>query len=222
MKKSILVTEVAGAVGFHVAQALLKAGEYHVKILTQKVATEHVLLLERWGAEIQIGYTSDLESLRSALNGCYGVYFSTYFWDNTQQQGNIADKLLSLLSESQVKHIVFSSMHPVKHLVEGIVTSSSGNKFTEHIEACCNQSALPATFMHIGYYYEDYLPFFTLPSANSAATSTYPLPYKQDLAQSAERCGSTAVLIFNNPDEFTGTTLCVTGNAVSRKVFAYA
>ncbi len=73
-KPIILVTGATGAQGGSVAYALLNSGQYAVRAFTRNASSAKAIALAEAGAEVVVGNMDELESLKSAMKGCYGVF----------------------------------------------------------------------------------------------------------------------------------------------------
>ncbi len=85
-KKIILVTGATGGQGGSVARHLLEEGRFAVRAFTRNVGSPQALALEAAGAEIVQGDLADKESLVAAMQGCYGVFGVTNFWEHYDKE----------------------------------------------------------------------------------------------------------------------------------------
>lgn len=106
----VLVTGATGRQGGAVARELIERG-YAVRGLTRNPDSERASALSELGAEMVQGNFGNSESLRSAMDGIYGVFAMTDFWehgfDGEVQHGKT---LIDIASDSAVRHFVYTSV----------------------------------------------------------------------------------------------------------------
>ena len=83
-KKIILVTGATGAQGGSVARALLSQDKFAVRIFTRDDTSPKAIALQLSGAELAIGDFENVESLRTAMKGVYGVFGLTDFEEHLE------------------------------------------------------------------------------------------------------------------------------------------
>jgi uncharacterized protein YbjT (DUF2867 family) len=83
MPRLIAVTGATGNQGGSVAKLLLKyPTEYRVRAITRDVRSNSAKVLEEMGAEIVEADLTKPETLPTAVNGCWGVFGVTNFYDS--------------------------------------------------------------------------------------------------------------------------------------------
>src|SRR5687767_4856912 len=85
-KPIILVTGGTGGQGGSVVTYLLKTNRYMVRVLTRNPDSQKALALRHAGAEVVKGNLDDRNVLREAMEGCYGVYGVTNFWEHFNKE----------------------------------------------------------------------------------------------------------------------------------------
>src|SRR6478735_2853111 len=83
-KKIIVVIGATGAQGGGLARAILqdKNSDFAVRAVTRDPGSEKAKALAAAGAEVVQANIDDPESMKKALNGAYGAYFVTFFWEH--------------------------------------------------------------------------------------------------------------------------------------------
>lgn len=111
-QKTVLVAGATGKQGGAVARHLLQAG-FPVKALTRNLESAAAKRLLAEGAEIVAGNLDNLESLKAALKGTYGVFSVQNYWEKgvgfageVRQGRNLADAA----KWAGIEHYVQSSM----------------------------------------------------------------------------------------------------------------
>src|ERR1700760_2410655 len=90
----ILVTGATGAQGGSVAYALLQTGRFAVRCLTRNIASGKALALQQAGAQLVQGDLDDKQSLLRAMQGCYGVFGVTNFWEHYEKEFRLGENLV--------------------------------------------------------------------------------------------------------------------------------
>lgn len=109
-KPLVLVTGATGRQGGAVARELLRRG-YKVRGITRNPESSRATELVQLGIEMVKGDFDDAASLDVALDGAYGLFGVTDFWehgyDREIQHGR---NLIDAASRSNIQHLVFSSV----------------------------------------------------------------------------------------------------------------
>ena len=81
-KKIIAIMGATGSQGGGLAQAILNDpnGGFAVRAITRDVNSDKAKALKAKGAEVVAADIDDVESLKKAFAGAYGVYGVTFFW----------------------------------------------------------------------------------------------------------------------------------------------
>jgi nucleoside-diphosphate-sugar epimerase len=127
-KKIILITGATGAQGNGVASALLRDGKFHVRCLTRNATSQKARELAAMGAEVVEGNLDDINSLRAAVDGCYGVFGVTNFWEHFEKEYQQGKNLINVVREKVVQHFVFSSLPDYKALSNGKFKGLDSNR----------------------------------------------------------------------------------------------
>lgn len=218
-KKTILVTGATGWQGGSVARFLLKDGKFAVRILTRKPDTEAANELRKMGAEIYEGDLSDINSIRTAVKDSYGVFGVTNFWEHFDREYEHGMNLMKAVKEAGVKHYVFSSLpHPKSF---GYNHAVPHFEIKAQVEEAIRKEGIPATIIHIAFYYENFL-FFLMPQKNGDGSFSYGFPQGDTLLAgvSAADVGGVVTQIFNRPEEFMGRTVGIVGDDLKASDYA--
>jgi len=219
--ETILVTGATGAQGGSVARHLLAKGGYAVRCLTRNPDSEKATALKQAGAELVRGDFEDLDSLRAALDGCHGVFGVTNFWEHFGKEYEQGKNLVDAVAAAEsVKHFVFSTLPGAKKI-------SGGELYVPHfdikaqLEDHARERGLPATFVHVAFYYENFLTFFP-PQKQPNGTFAFGFPQGDTplAALAIEDLGGVVAPIFEKPDEFIGKTVGVVGDDLPAAQYA--
>ena len=159
-KETILVTGATGAQGGSVARHLLGRGGYTVRCLTRNPDSEKAGALQQAGAEIVRGDLDDPASLRSALDGCQAVFGVTNFWEHFNKEYEQGRNLMDVVAATNsVEHFVFSTLPNAKKISGGELDVPHAD-IKARLEEEARERGLPATFVHVAFYYENFLSYF--------------------------------------------------------------
>jgi uncharacterized protein YbjT (DUF2867 family) len=221
-KKTILVTGATGAQGGSVAKALLQQGEFAVRVLTRNAASEKALALQAMGAEIAIGDMANEKSLKNAMEGCYGVFGVTNYWEHFNREYELGVNLVEAVAVSGISHFVLHSLPDYKAL--------SGGEFeVPHydikaaVKAYSQDLRLPATYMQLGFYYENFYNFFPpLPDQFGTFQFGFPQGHTKLAMVSVEDVGPIVAKVFSEPETYIGRTLTAVGTDDTCDAYAAA
>jgi uncharacterized protein YbjT (DUF2867 family) len=210
-KQLVLVTGATGAQGGSVARALLEDGKFAVRVLTRNAKSEKALALQRAGAEVVEGNMEDIESLLQAMKDCYAVFGVTSFWEHFEKEYDHGKNLINAAHQSGIKHFILHTLPDYNKL--------SGGKFpVPHydLKAALQEYTvslgIPATFVHMGFYYENFLGFFPLhPNGDGSFWFGFPQGDARLAATSVEDTGGVIATILDHPDMYIGRTVYVVG-----------
>lgn len=210
-KETILVTGATGAQGGSVAKALLQTGRYDVRIFTRRPSSPKAVQLRQMGAEVFAGDMHDATSLEEAMDGCYGVFGLTDYWEHFEQEYHLGMNLIEAAAVTGIQHLVLHTAPDYGAM--------SGGKF--HVPNCDIKAALqrysqelrlPATYLQVAFYYENFLNFFALKKDQFGA---FQFGFPQGTAKmamvSVEDIGAIVVKVFAEPETYLGSTLTAVG-----------
>ncbi len=219
-QKIILVTGATGAQGGGVARHLLKQGRYTVRCLTRHPQSPQAFALQQAGAQVIGGDMDDEQSLKRAVEGCYGVYGVTNYWEHFENEYQQGKNLVDAVAASHVKHFVLSTL-PHASLI------SNGTLPVPHFDAKARlegyaRSRVPdTTFLHAAFYFENFLTYFS-PQAQPDGTLAFGFPQGDTplAGIAAEDIGGVVTALFNNPSAFRGRTVGAVGEELPPATYA--
>lgn len=210
-KPIVLVTGATGAQGGSVAQALLASGNYAVRALTRNASSEKAVALKNAGAEVVQGELDDIESLKAAMQGCYGVFGVTNFWEHYDKELQQGKNLVEAVYQSNIQHFVFSSLPGYKKLSNGELSVPHCDIKAE-LEEYSKRLQLKATYVHVAFYYENFYLFFP-PKKGEDGNFYFGFPQGDTkLAMiAAEDLGPIVLGIFENKEKYIGRVVGAVG-----------
>jgi uncharacterized protein YbjT (DUF2867 family) len=220
--KLILVTGATGAQGGSVTRALLAHG-FSVRALTRNPDSAAAAALRDAGAEVVRGDLGDTEALKAAMEGCYGVFGLTNFWEHFHQEAEHGNNLIDAVAASpQVQHFVFSTLPSYIRLSGGELAVPHCDIKAE-LEDRTRAMGLPATFVHVAYYYENFESWFA-PRAQADGTLGFGFPQGDTplAAVAVEDTGGVVAAIFEQRDRFLGKRVGIVGDDLPPAAYAEA
>ena len=222
MKKKILVFGATGGQGGSVARELLRRGEFDVRAITRNASSPAAQALRELGAEIVEGNLDDRASIDAALQGVYGVFGVTNFWEHYAKEGEQGRTLVEAVAAANVEHFVLSSLQPIEKATNGALKSPHFDLKAEH-EELTRTLGIPATFVHVAFYYENFLAFFPpRPTGDGSYQFGFPQGDTPLAAVSVEDVGLIVAPIFEQPEKYIGKVLKVVGDEMPATGYAEA
>jgi uncharacterized protein YbjT (DUF2867 family) len=221
-RKKILVFGATGAQGGSVARNLLARGRFDVRALTRKPDSAAAQELRELGAEIVQGDLDDIASIRAALEGCYGVFGVTNFWEHFAKEESQGRNLVNAVAEAKIQHFVFSTLPPIEKVTGGALRSPHFDLKAEH-EQLARSLGIPSTFVHVPFYYENFLYFFPpRPAGNGDYQFGFPQGDTPLAAISVQDVGRIVAPLFEQPEVYIGQVLKLAGDELPAAAYAEA
>lgn len=221
-KQTILVFGATGAQGGSVARNLLARGVFSVRAITRKTDSPAASALRDLGAEIVQGDLDDPASLAAALDGVYGVFGVTNFWEHFEKEGPQGRNLVKAVSEANVGHFIFSTLPPIEKATGGALKSPHFDLKAEH-EDYARSLGIPSTFVHVPFYYENFLYFFP---PRPVGDGTYQFGFPQGdtplFAMSAHDVGLLVAPMFEQPGKYIGKVVKLAADELPPTAYADA
>src|SRR5688572_20334822 len=111
-KKIIAVVGATGAQGGGLVRTIAAdpSGEFVARAITRDASSDKAKALAALGAEVVTANVEDVDSLRRALEGAYGAYCVTFFWDHFSPEKELADAraMATAARDAGVKHVIWS------------------------------------------------------------------------------------------------------------------
>jgi uncharacterized protein YbjT (DUF2867 family) len=219
-KPMILVTGATGAQGGSVAYALLQSGKYNVRAFTRNASSEKATALADAGAEVIEGTMDNLDDLKAAMHRCYGVFGVTNFWEHFEKEMEHGKNLIAAVHQSDIQHFVFSTLPGYKKLSNGELGVPHCDIKAE-LEDYSRNLGLKATYVHIAFYYENFLSFFP-PQKAEDGNFHFGFPQGETPLSmiAAEDFGPIIASIFDNPEQYIGRVVGAVAEDDSCTVYA--
>ena len=221
-KKTILVFGATGAQGGSVARNLLTRGRYAVRAFTRNADSPAAQALREAGAEIATGDLDDQASIGKALDGVYGVFGVTNFWEHFAKEKEQGENMIRAIAGAGVQHLVYSSLPSIEKATGGVLKSPHFDIKAEH-ETLIRTLGIPATFVHVPFYYENFLYFFPpRPAGDGSYQFGFPQGDTPLAAISVQDVGRIVAPVFEQPETYIGKVLKLAGDELPPADYAAA
>jgi uncharacterized protein YbjT (DUF2867 family) len=219
-KPVILIIGSTGAQGGSVARALLKQKKFAVRLLVRNPNTHKARILQRAGAELVQGDLDDDISIFDAMKGCYGVFGVTNFFEHFAKEFQQGINIVEAAHAAGIKHLVMHSLPDYYKLSHGKF-SVPHYDMKAAVETHARSLGMPATFVHMSFYYENFLSHFPL-QKDARGDFYFGFPQgKTKLAMvSVEDLGGIVQSIFSKPAEYIGRTVTAVGSDMTCEEYA--
>jgi uncharacterized protein YbjT (DUF2867 family) len=157
-RRKVFVSGATGAQGGAVARSLLNRG-FEARCLTRCPRGPAALALQRLGAEIVAGDLADLSTLIAAMRGCQAAFGVTNYWEHFGAEVTHGYNIVDAARACAVPHLVLSTLPSSKLMSHGkLLVPHIETKF--EIERYALSSGQPSTFVHVAFYFENFLSYF--------------------------------------------------------------
>jgi uncharacterized protein YbjT (DUF2867 family) len=229
-KKTIAVFGATGAQGGGLVHAILSDpnSEFTVRAITRNPNSDKAKELANLGAEVLAANIDDPESLKHALEGAYGAYFVTFFWDHFSPEKEMAEaqSMAVAAKEAGLKHVIWSTLEDVRNWVplddksmptlreKYKVPHFDGKGASDHY---FTDSGLPVTFMLPSYYWDNLIYFGMGPKrgADGKLSITFPMGDKKMAGIASNDIGKCAYGIFKKGVSLVGKRIGVAGDQLT-------
>src|SRR5436190_5459122 len=169
-KKIITVFGATGAQGGSLARAILTDAnsEFAVRAITRDINSDKAKELAALGAEVVAGDVDDAPSVGKALEGAYGAYFVTFFWNHFSPEIEFAQAqtFANAAKKAGLKHAIWSTLEDTREFVplhdDRMPTIKEKYK-VPHFDAKGEadkffvESGVPTTYLYPSFYWENFI-----------------------------------------------------------------
>jgi len=236
-KKIITIFGATGAQGGSLAKAILSdpTSEFSVRAVTRNVNSDKAKELAGLGAEVIAGDVEDPGSVQKALEGAYGAYFVTFFWDHYSPEKEIeqAKVFADTAKKAGIKHAIWSTLEDTREFVplhdDRMPTLNEKYKvphFDGKGEAnkYFTQAGVPTTFFYPSFYWDNFIYFGAGPKkgTDGKLVLTLPIGNAKMGGIASEDIGKCAYGIFKKGQKLIGKKIGVAGELLTGQQMAEA
>lgn len=234
-KKVITVFGATGAQGGGLVRAICEDqnGEFSARAFTRDINSDKAKALAAAGAELVQGDLSDPASVHQALQGAYGAFFVTFFWEHFSPERESAEAALfaEASKKAGLRHAIWSTLEDTRKFIplndERMPTLMEKYK-VPHLDAKgeANQffkdADVPTTFLYTSFYWENYIYFGLGPKRDEDGklSITLPIGDAKMAGIGAEDIGKCALGIFKAGDKYFNKEIGIAGEHLTGKEMA--
>jgi uncharacterized protein YbjT (DUF2867 family) len=232
-KKIIAVVGATGQQGGAVVNAILDDpdGGFVVRGLTRNPGSDAAKALAARGVEVVAADLDDEASVRAAVDGAYGAYFVTAFWEynDTAREQAQARNMANAAKAAGLAHVVWSTLPDTREYIgdnDSLPTLQGGYK-VPHFDSKADadrfftEAGVPTTFLSTTFYFESFLEYFP-PKRGEDGRLVLALPMRDRKLSgiSVDDIGRTAYGIFQRGTELVGRTISIAGENLTGAEYA--
>lgn len=232
-KKIIAVVGATGQQGGGVARAILDDpdGGFTVRALTRDPGSDAAKALAARGAEVVAADLDDEDSVRAALDGAYGAFFVTAFWEynDTAREQAQARNMANAAKAAGVRHAVWSTLPDTREHMgdDERVPTLQGTYKVPHFDSKAEadrfftEAGVPTTFLSTTFYFESFLEFFP-PRRGEDGRLVLALPMRDRRLSgiAVDDIGRTAYAILRRGTDLVGKTISIAGENLTGAEYA--
>ena len=195
-KQIILVTGATGNQGGSVARHLLNRGKFKVRALVRDENKPAAQALKQAGAELAKGNFDNLDSLKRAMQGVYGVFSMQDFRDGVETEVRQGNAVADAAKAARVQHFVYSSVGSAERNT-GIPHFDSKFQVEEYVRAI----ELPYTILRPVFFFYNYSGMKQMAEGGKLLLPLNPETKLQQLLE--ENYGAMVAELFEHPADFS-------------------
>ena len=220
----IAVVGSTGSQGGGLCRAILAdpKGGFACRAITRDPGKDQAKALAAKGAEVVRADLDNVEALKKAFAGAYGVYGVTNFWEHfsAEKEKAQAKNIADAAKAAGVRHVIWSTLEDTRKLMAPGDTRMPllQEKYrVPHFDAKADANAyfagLPTTFLVTSFYWDNLYLFGLAPKKdNSGVYSwTFPMGSAKVPGIAVEDIGRCAYGIFKAGQQYVGKTVGIAG-----------
>lgn len=220
-KQTIVVFGATGAQGGSVIDYLLKEGQnFDVRAVTRSASSEKAQALAAKGITVVEGDLTKPETLGAALNGAYGAFLVTNFWEpQSKSELEQATAAVEAAKAAGIQHLIWSSLPNCREISNGKLEVIHFTAKAE-VEKLIEAAGFPhTTYVEAAFYFQNLLGLLKpQPQEDGSLAWTFNLDPSRTVLHAADitEYGKVAARAFAHPSQVgSGTHLAACGPAIS-------
>lgn len=225
-KGVLAVVGATGAQGGALARAILADPErpFDLRALTRNPTSPAAEALRQRGAEVVACDLDDPASVARALQGAYGAFCLTNFWEHfsPEKEAAQAATMARASRSAGLAHVIWSTLEDTRErvpLADARMPTLGGRYKVPHFDAkgaaddTFRREGAPTTCLRTSFYWENLIHFGMGPKADGAGGLVFSLPLGRARLPgiAVEDIGRCAYAVFKDPGRWIGKTLGVAG-----------
>lgn len=235
--KTITVFGATGAQGGGLARAILAEPEagFALRVVTRNPLSAAAQALQAAGAQIVEADLDDPASVRAAMEGSWGAFCITNFWEHHSPERELAQArtLATSAADAALRHVVWSTLEDTRRFApvgSGRFPVLMERYNVPHLDAKGEADAffracgVPTTFLLTSFYWDNLIHFGMAPQQGADRRLKFVLPMGERKLPgiAAEDIGRCAFGIFKQGPSAAGRTVGVAGEHLSGAEMAAA
>jgi uncharacterized protein YbjT (DUF2867 family) len=190
--------------------------------MTRRADSAAAAALRDLGADVVAGDLGDVSAVARAMRGCARVFGLTNFWEHFGGEIVHGKNIVDAARETGVEHLVLSTLPSALGLSGGQIAVPHIDSKAE-IEAYARQSGVPSTFVHVAFYFENFLTFFPLRAGDDGVLGFgFPQGDTPLAGVAVDDVGPVVAAIFRDRQRFLGNVVGVVGEELRGDEYATA
>ena len=228
MAKVIAVLGSTGGQGGGLCRAILAdpSSGFSCRAVTRDPNKDKAKALAAAGAEVVAADLDDVESLKKAFAGAYGVYAVTNFWEHfsAEKEKAQAKNIAEAAKAAGVKHVIWSTLEDTRQFMPAddkrmpmLQEKYRVPHFDAKAEADAFFSGVPTTFLLTTFYWDNLYMFGLAPKRGDDGKYSwaFPMGQKKLAGIAAEDIGKVAYGIFKAGSQYIGKKVGIYGEALT-------
>jgi uncharacterized protein YbjT (DUF2867 family) len=229
-QKIIAVFGATGAQGGGLVRAIVAdpASGFVARAITRNVDSDKAKALAAMGVEVVAADADKPETLAAALDGAYGAFVVTNFWEHfsAEREGAQASAIARATKAAGVQHVVWSTLEDTRKWIpldDSRLPTLHGHYKVPHFDAkgavdhVFAEEGAPTTYMLAAFYWDNLIHFGMGPRAgeNGELVLAFPLGGAKLPGIAAGDIGGCAFGIFKEGTSTVGQRIGVAGESLS-------
>lgn len=234
-QKVIAVFGATGAQGGGLARAIAAAPDsgFTARAITRTPDSAKAQALAAAGIEVVAGDTDNAASLAAALDGAYGAFCVTNFWEHfsADREGRQAANMARATKASGIEHVIWSTLEDTRRWIpldDPRLPTLQGQYKCPHFDSKGQMDAVfaaegaPTTYMAVAFYWDNLIHFGMGVRRNPEGMATLALPLGGVKLPgiAAEDIGRVAFGIFQRGKATIGQRIGIAGESLTGDAMA--
>jgi uncharacterized protein YbjT (DUF2867 family) len=226
-KKIIAVVGATGSQGGGLVRAIMgdPNGGFTARAITRDSSSAKARALAMLGAEVVTADIDDETSMREALEGAYGAFFVTFFWEHFSPEKEQAEAriMATAAKATGIKHAIWSTLEDARDWVplsDNRMPTLLGKHKVPHYEGKAEanklftEAGVPTTFLYTSFFWENFIYFGMGPKKGADGRLVLALPLGEGKFPgiAAEDIGKCAYGIFKQGQKHLGKSVGIAGD----------
>ncbi|TXE11399.1 NmrA/HSCARG family protein [Algoriphagus aquimarinus] len=232
MEKSKIITVfgATGAQGGGLVRAILSDtnSEFKVRAVTRNANSEKAKALAHLGAEIVEADIDDAASIKKAVEGAYGAFFVTFFWEHfsAEKEYQEVSDFAKAAKEANLKHVIWSTLEDTRNWVpldDDRMPTLQGKYKVPHFDGkgaadkLLVEAGLPVTLLRTSFFWDNFIHFGMGPQKGEDGNYyiAFPMDDQKLAGMAAEDIGKCAYGLFKKGNGSIGEMIGIVGEKLS-------